>query len=186
MSRSMPAPWLRPTLLDLITESKGRSKKKKHTTHGPRVVQVIRVIEPLDIIVVNDKENYVTVMLTKDCLDDMASEHLSLKDLNRSIIKMEQYHYSTVTHSCGLRDEKMFPQHMITYPIVLQCSKLASLGANDCEVIGEPRDLNKDPEIMAALGKMQFITMAKRLGTRQFPGQGVLPDAGTMLMLLLF
>lgn len=182
MSRTMSAPWLRSTLLDLLAEPKDKPKKKKACKRNSRSVQVIRVLEHLKLLVVNDKENSVTVMPTKDCLDDLETKQISLKDLNYSIIQLHKYHFSTAIHSCGFRDENLFQSNKITLPIALQCSKLTMLGANDRDVIGTPRDLNKDPEVRDVLSRMQFIDMSKRLGSEQFPEQSMLPDAGSILI----
>jgi hypothetical protein len=49
--------------------------------------------------------------------------------------------------------------------------------------IGEPRDLNKDPQSVVCFSKLNFNIMTERLGSRQFPEQNALPNSDGIFIL---
>jgi hypothetical protein len=172
MSRLLPAPWLQGLALGLVESKRGGIAKKIR----PRTVQVIKSNDSDNgILTINDKEHYVSVMLTPECLEAVKLAQGDLSSLNHSLVKLEQYHLSTVVWSANGRD---FSRTGVSLPFAIQCNELTYLGANDCDVIGEPKDLNKDPRVREAIDKIDFATLTQRLAEGQFPRERMLPDAG--------
>ena len=182
MSRSLPQPWLRTTAVELLS-----ANGKSFPNHRPRAVQVIRTNEQLEFIVINDKEHFVTVFLTAECLRDLREQQgiVRLTDLKNSVIKLENFHFSSTVQSGGNRDVSKFDDHHVSCPFALQCSKLVVMGGDDCDVMGNPVDLNKDKSIRTILNTMNLSTMTQRLAIKQFPQQRTLPNAGTSLSISL-
>ena len=182
MSKSLPIPWLRNTALELLSIN-----GKSFPNHRPRAVQVIRTNEQLEFIVINDKENYVTVFLTAECLKDLREQQgiVRLTDLKNSVIKLEKFHFSSTLQSGGNRDVSKFDDHHVSHPFALQCSKLVVMGGDDCDVMGNPVDLNKDKNIRKELNTMNLSTMTQRLATKQFPQQKTLPNSGMPFVFFL-
>lgn len=179
MSGNMNNPWLRSTMLQLISESPNLQFK----SNFPRTVQVIRSneqMEQMGMLVINDSENFVTVMLTKGCRDDMAEKNIMFSDMKNSIIKLEVYHFSTFKQSRGLRD---FTTQAVSLPITLQCDKLTILGGHDLETLGSPCDLNKDPQSKQCFNSLTFDVMTERLGRRQFSDRNALPNSDGIFIL---
>ena len=178
MSKSLPQPWLRTTALELLSIN-----GKSFPNHRPRAVQVIRTNEQLEFIVINDKENCLTVFLTAECLKDLREQQgiVRLTDLKNSVIKLENFHFSSTVQSGGNRDVSKFDDHNVSYPFALQCNKLVVMGGDDCDIMGNPVDLNKDKNIRKELNTMHLSTMTQRLATKQFPQQNTLPNSGMLL-----
>ena len=180
----MSAPWLRTTTLELLSDkvvvvaNNKNNRNKSFANHRTRVVQVISTNADLELIGINDKFNHVTVMLTRECLEDLAEKGIQLSELKNTLVKLETYHFSTTIQCGGHRDERKFVQNHVSLPLALQCSKLSLLGADDCEILGEPVDINRDALVRECFSKLQFITMTQRLAAKQFPEQGVLPNSG--------
>jgi hypothetical protein len=130
MSGSITKAWLRSTMIHLISKTPDSSKSDGNFDQITcvRTVQVIRSNEQEGMLVINDKENSVLVMLTQNCMNDMAENEISFSDLKNCLIKLEVYHFSTFKQSRGLRD---FKSQTVTLPIVLQCDKLTFLGGHD-------------------------------------------------------
>jgi hypothetical protein len=126
---------------------------------------------------VNDKENYISVMLTEECIENLKEENVELSSLKHCIVKLEKYHISTAIQAAGDRDVSKFSHVGVSLPLTIQCSKLTFLGASDCDVIGDPVDLNKDARVRAVLSQIQFWTLAERLASGQFPNETFLPDS---------
>lgn len=178
MSKSLPAPWLRSTILELLSDNNRNRSNKSFVNYRARVVQVISTNVELEFIRINDKVNHVTVMLTRGCLDDLTEKGIQLSELKNTFIKLETFHFSTPIQSGGHRDEKKLVANHVSLPLALQCSKLSLLGGDDCEILGEPVDLNHDPMVRESISKLQYIEMVQRLAAKQFPEQNVLPNYG--------
>ena len=106
---------------------------------------------------------------------------IQLSELKNTFVKLETFHFSTRTQSGGHRDDKKFSANHVSLPLALQCSKLSLLGGDDCEILGEPVDLNYDPMVRESFSKFQFIGLTQRLAAKQFPEQNVLPNSGQYL-----
>eukprot|EP00596_Hydrurales_sp_CCMP1899_P000525 CAMPEP_0119034998 /NCGR_PEP_ID=MMETSP1177-20130426/1985_1 /TAXON_ID=2985 /ORGANISM="Ochromonas sp, Strain CCMP1899" /LENGTH=529 /DNA_ID=CAMNT_0006992851 /DNA_START=239 /DNA_END=1824 /DNA_ORIENTATION=+ len=148
--------------------------------NSARTVQVIRSIEKMGMLIINDKENSVIVMLTQNCMNDMAENEIAFSDLKNCLIKLEVYHFSTLMQNRGLRD---FSTQAVSMPIVIQCDKLTFLGGHDMQIIGEPCDLNKDPQSVLCFKQLNYNLLTERLGSRQFPEKNALPNANGIFVL---
>jgi hypothetical protein len=146
MAKNMPAPWISQTFLNLMKENVSDTSKSGAPLRRPKVVQVLKVYEKMGILIVNDKKNSVAVMLSKRCLSDYKDMYNSqpLSTLAKSMVKLENWHFSTIIQSAGPDRElrAIATQSGITLPIAISCSRITSLGAFDCVTIGEPVDLN--------------------------------------------
>ncbi len=178
MARSMPAPWLFATVSDILTSEEDAIVPRNHKNIlAPRVVQVIGFNEKTKSIVINDKELSVNVFLTNACYEDICEQY-SLQNLKYSQVKLEKYHISTVLQ-CGSQYElQTLHSQGVSFPLTLQCSKLSYLGANDCAIIGEPKDINKDRRVGNMILQTKYIDMVKRLVAKQFPIPNRLPNFG--------
>jgi hypothetical protein len=168
MSGSINKAWLRSTMIHIIS-----TEGTFNHVNSVRTVQVIRSIEQMRMLIINDKENSVVVMLTQNCMNDMTENEIAFSDLKNCLIKLEVYHFSTLMQNIGLRD---FSTQAVSMPIVIQCDKLTFLGGHDMQTIGEPRDLNKDPQSVLCFKQLNYNLMSERLGSRQFPEQNALPN----------
>ena len=176
MSNSIAKPWLRTTALELVGDNKPRNSKSL-TALRSRTVQVVRVNEEMTFLVVNDKENTVPVMLTKACVERLGGLQ-KLGDLRNSVVTLTSYFFSSTIQSGGGRDTNRLLQLGVSLPLALQCDMLEVDGAEGCDIMGEPCDLNKDARVQPIISRLQFITMTQRLATRQFPDHNVLPNSG--------
>lgn len=177
--KSQCQPWMKKRVLALLSAD----SRKIAPSEGPRVVQVIACNTEVGTLTISDRDNFIIVMMTSDCIADISKEN-SILNLRHTSIKIERYHFSTVIQCVGSRDETKFVSQGISFPLTIQCDKLSALGGNDIEVAGRPVDINKDPDISTVRDGLTYIEMTERLSTKQFPEQRVLPNAGQCSFLL--
>lgn len=176
MSKTMSQPWLKLGLLDYLAE--GTLGRRNNARQKSKTVQVIQSNEEFKFLTINDKNNYFTVFLTSNCIDDMTEKEITFARLKHTLIKLNTYHFSTIVANIGSRDEKKFRSLGISYPLALQCDNLMYLGGDDSDTIGEPRDLNKDDDVAIVYTNLGYVIMAQRLAVKQFPTRGALPNYG--------
>jgi hypothetical protein len=98
-----------------------------------RVVQIINLNESLGVLIANDKETYISVLLTPDCICNLEEENIKLSALRHGLVKLEKFHFTSVVHALGRR--KLEDCRVIaSLPLTIQCAKLMFLGANDTDV----------------------------------------------------
>lgn len=171
--KSLSQPWMKKRVLTLLQPD----SKKITPSDGPRVVQVIACNTEVGTLTISDKDNFIIVMLTSDCIANINKEN-SIANLRHTSITIERYHFSTVIQCVGSRDETKFASQGISFPLTIQCDKLKQLGGYDIEVAGRPIDINKDPEVSGIRDGLTYILMTQRLGARQFPDHKNLPNSG--------
>lgn len=150
MSSSLSSPWIYSNIHKILT-SHGNEKYKNEA----KIVQVIKTCDELNYLVINDKDNFVNMYLTSECIHDLSTSEyfinitgeFKLSLLKDSLIKLEKYHYSTYINCCGNRDLTKIK----STPIAILCHKIGFINALDCSPIGEPVDLNKDPRFLKIL-----------------------------------
>lgn len=114
--------------------------------HRPKVVQVLKVHEEMGILIINDKKNSAAVMLSPKCIYSFREMYNGkpLSTLLNSMIKLEKWHFSTAIQcQRSNRDLKTMSRSGILLPVAISCSRITSLGAFDCSIIGDPVDINK-------------------------------------------
>ena len=148
--------------------------------HQAKLVQVIDANASVGTIWVSDKSNFISVMLTPDCVTEIMKQYSNLSDLKHSFVKLVTYHFSTPIQSIKFQDETKFRGQNITFPLVIQCGQLDPVGGYGCAVLGNPSDINKDDDFSKLLRGMQHIDLATKLGVRQFPQWGSLPNIGDL------
>ena len=175
----MPSAWMQKRLLDLLSKKINGLKISSQYIPPPKVVQVLNCNEENRSLLISDKECHITLFLTSNCLDTLKEDDITFSSLRHCIIKLERYHFSTVTQSIGHRDEKKFASQGVTFPIALQSDKITFLGADDSDVLGEPHDLNSMKKVQDILSTMTYIEMTNKLRIKQFPNSDALPNSGT-------
>jgi hypothetical protein len=143
-------PWILPSILEITHSSDHPPSPSSQfpLTRRPKIVQVVRVCSSEGILIINDKHHTMAVLLSTSCIksfqDEISSSHdLSLDLLQNSVIKMDVWHYSTVIQCLGKRNFNSLTKSLgISLPLAIHCSKISSLGAFDCSVIGSPVDIN--------------------------------------------
>ena len=181
MSRTMSTPWLNKSILQLLTDSNTQIRRSSQKL--PRVCQVIATFEHLRAILISDKQNSITVFLSNEALEKLAVEGMTIRSLRNSIIKIEDYHFSVMFQSAGDRDMTAITKEKITRPLVVCCSTVVYLGADDCTTIGDPVDLNR--VLKATIIQIGYTQLVERLRLRQFPDEECLPDFGKSRLDLL-
>ena len=193
MAKSMSSQWIRSTILDILRDSettdpaggpnRPSSSSSAHQQtrlklNKSRVVQVTRANDSVRFFDISDKEVTITVMLTGTCYNNFLNMHqgATLASLKNSLVKLEDWHVSTVMQSAGNRDVSKFSNLHISFPLSLQCAAFTWLGAHDCNLIGEPRDINRDVLVREILSKHTYSSLTNRLCSRQFPAEVALPD----------
>lgn len=177
MANSIPDPWIKKKVLSILGEPYA-SRHRIINLHA-KTVQVIDANESVGTICISDKSNFITVMLTPNCVAELMKQFSSLSDIRYSFVKLVDYHFSTPFQCVGSRDETKFFSQNISFPLVIQCGQLDPVGGYDCAMLGDPRDINKDENVTKLLnGGMQHVDLAAKLGVRQFPRWGSLPNAG--------
>ena len=72
MSKTLlPNPWISTIIGKLIDGQEDNSIRSSSTIlyNSPKLVQVIGIYDSLSALRINDSENYITVMLTTDCME---------------------------------------------------------------------------------------------------------------------
>ena len=113
-----------------------------------KICQVIKVFLSEGILIVNDKKHFISILLTKQCLDNfhLSNNGQNISILQNTIIKLENWHVSTIIQCLGHRKYSELSVLGITLPFTLQCSNISCLGAYDCQTIDTPIDINKVPQ----------------------------------------
>jgi hypothetical protein len=176
MANSLPAPWLLPVTSHLIKENFDKHMLENLLCR-PRAVQVVSAYDNINCIVINDKKHKIAVALSPDCINRFRESHheQSIVSLQNSIIKLEKWHFSTVVQCYGNHYGAV--AKILTFPLIVNCSQMSSLGAYDCCVIGSPSDINSDASVRKLLSEMTYGTLVERLSHRQFPNERQLPSA---------
>jgi hypothetical protein len=131
MSSSMTSPWIKPTVLMLLPTERGYENVEDAAArcrNKPVVVQVVSVVAARRMLEVSDQNHTVSVYLTDKCAKSIRGPLGALKN---SIVKLEQWHMSTVAHCAG--DQRLEGQGVIA----IQCSSLRAFGCGDILLAGE-------------------------------------------------
>lgn len=146
-------------------------------------MQVIRVYDKINTIVINDKKNYIVVCLTRKACDEYHETYPSLQLLKNSIAKIDDFHVSTLMQNSSCRDIQHMKNELgLSLPFALQCNKIEFVGNSDLTVIAEPIDIHSESLIKELLSSMIYITLTTKLIANQFPDQRQLPDAGKIIL----
>jgi hypothetical protein len=167
---------VRKTIKDCLNEE---STRMGRDVGRAKVVQVIRGIDDLSVLVVSDKTHSVSVMLTRECMEEFRRLNplKNLVSLKGNMIKLEKWHFSSLFLSAGARSLSALLEHKLTRPLVVQTGKISLLGGNGISVIGSPVDINADADVKESyLHQMSHMNMMSLL-QRQFPNEYNFPDA---------
>jgi hypothetical protein len=161
------------------SSSSGSSSVSPGVWLKPRVVQVVRGNDEARMLEVSDKESTIVVMLTEKCCATFTRMHsnMRLASLRNFIVKLDEWHVSTVMQAAGDREMTKIRDLKISFPLSLQCRRLTLLGASDVTLAGEPLDVNRSRAVRAAMADTSYLTLTARLKDRQFPAEVSLPDA---------
>lgn len=181
MSNSMGEPWIRGLVENILSPN-----AKNSINHKSRIVQVIKTNERLEYITVNDKDVFINVMFTKDCIEGLLTDYeLSISDLKDSLITLSNYHISTNSQCIGSRNQdecRSSKNSMYSFSdstIVILCEKIVSLGGHNMHTLGKPVNVNTILTVAPYLKKPNTLhDIHKRLAARQFPAYNELPNAG--------
>ena len=185
MSKSLPSPWLCESILKILSSDANETHTTTNTLK-PRIVQVIKVIEPLNIIIIHDKLNSISIMLTEGCVKKICADYGSLDTLKYSLIKLEKYYFSTTMQCASNRSlEDVLKVAKISVPFTIQCSQLIFLGNSDLSLLTEseslPIDLNLDKKVFDIIfnpsNPVPYLHLVSKLCSYQFSTQSQLPDA---------
>ena len=176
VNKLLPSPWMKSKLTTLLGDSS--DGRKQLNSFPNRMVQVLVANEADRFLIISEIDSRMTVMLTEECVAQLASDDHSVSDLRHSMIRLVKYHFSTTIQCTGFRDEEKFSNQKITFPIVIQCSEVKYVGAFGVDIIEAPRDLNSDPDIAMQLKSLTYPALVERLACRQFPKKGFLPNSG--------
>ena len=142
-----------------------------------RIVQVMSCNEEARCMLISDTEYCIHIFFKKDIFESILNDY-NIDSLKYSLIKISNYHLSTVIQSSGNVDIKKLQQLKVTYPLSIFCSKITYLGASECEIINRPTSLNLSHTIILILRKYEYYNLIKKLGDEQFPREGCLPSWG--------
>ena len=95
------------------------------------------------------------------------------------MVRLEKYHFSTCIKNAATRDEEKFDDQNITWPVVIQCSQVQYMRPSGIDILGLPTDLHSDREVAKHLNSLNYSALEERLGSRQFPRKGFLPNEGS-------
>jgi hypothetical protein len=168
MSNSLSAPWIKRSVLDVLLSQDSVSRPS-------RICQVTSVDEKLQQITISDTQSEIVGYITEECVASILVDCESLKNLKYCIIKLESYQFSTVLQCCGNRNAAVLAKEMKTRPLVLQITKLSSLGASDSTVIGYPCGVGENPDVRHHFSR-SLAHWSDLLVARQFPSEHSLPD----------
>jgi hypothetical protein len=180
MAKSTSTPWIKDHVLKLLAHPHETNNRRngKGFAFSNKTVQVMSCSAPTQSILVSDKENYISVFLTKKVFAQLAEEQLSLPELKYCLITLKAYHFSTtVTAGAGQDFEAVTRQCSV--PFAMICDKMSLLGGFDLAIMGDPRDINKEARVRAELESLTYLELAKCLSSKQFPKEAGLPDMGT-------
>ena len=150
----------------------------------PRIVQVMSCNEEARCMLISDTEYCIHVFFKKDIFESILNDY-NIDSLKYSLIKISNYHLSTVIQSSGNIDIKKLQQLKVTYPLSIFCSKITFLGASECEIINRPTALNLSHAIRMILRKYEYYNLVMKLGYEQFPREGCLPSWGKLVNVVI-
>ena len=178
MSNSLSPPWIKPTVQKLLDGPVSGNFRQKFL--GKRTVQVINVYSELNIIVVSDKEIYIAVALTSAALQHLQNQDAfsTLAKLRFSIVKIQDWHVTTVAQCVDARQVQNVVQAGVLMPMALQCDSVEFLGGDDCVTFGSPVDINKIQDVRQRLMELNYAVLLRQLAAAQFPNEDSLPNAG--------
>lgn len=108
MAKTMPAPWVLNIIAELVKDE-SEEKLPSSISPGfippcgrPRVVQVVKVYQNENIIIVNDKKHSIAVFLSHHCVESfLKSSNQDISSIENSMIKLERWHFSTTIQCLG-------------------------------------------------------------------------------------
>lgn len=187
MARSLNKPWLKDLITEILTPCNDNDlldKKKdaiNNILNSKRTVQIIGVCSTSHVIFISDRTNSISLFLTPSCYDDITEER-SLESMKFGQATVSNFHLTTVVQTAGNVDLRSFApgRCSVSFPLAIQCNELQYLGGDDCAIMGNPRDINKDDRIRALIqtSHSSYETMTKVIGAIQFPNTGILPSYG--------
>jgi hypothetical protein len=92
-------------------------------------------------------------LLYKGCIEDFRRQNpsRSLVSLKNGLVKLEGWHFSTVVQCSAHKSHSLFGSCRLTLPLAIQASKITFVGADDCNIFGEPTDLNRQSEVLRTI-----------------------------------
>jgi hypothetical protein len=180
MSTSLSAPWIKPTVLKLLSDDPKGNFRTQFLTR--KAVQVTRIYSELNVLEISDKNSHIGVVLTSATMKHLQSQDAftSLDGLRNSVVKIQGWHVSTVAQCIDAKNVKKAVQMGITMPFAIQCDKIDLLGADDCVVFGSPTDINKDVDVRHVLSSLTYAALLQQFVAVQFPGEISLPNSGKL------
>lgn len=188
MSRSLPEPWIKERILEILrgpghpVEDEFAATLATHfqCSNSSKIVQVVKVYSSLNAFAVNDKNHLITVMLTTAAAESFRSEYGELETLKNSLVKLKNYHFSTAIQCSSYWDVNYIISVGIPLPLVIQCDSIQFHGNCDLAIIRNPQEINRDSEVYAILSTYKYIQLHHKL-SKQFYGQNnELPDIGML------
>jgi len=178
MSSSLSSTWIKSSVLNLLSDEPKNNFRTQVLTR--KTVQVTRIFSELNVIEISDKSFHIALALNSATMKHLEDQDAfsSLDGLRNSVVKIQNWHISTVAQCIDAKNIKKAVQLGITMPFALQCDKMELLGAEDCIIFGEPTDINQNSEIRRSLSKFNYASMMQRFVTVQFPDEYSLPNAG--------
>lgn len=180
MSRTINKGWIQKSLKSLIC-----SDKKFNCT--PKVCVVVDVDRINKMITLSDTNFKIKAFLTDSCVENFERDHSDICSLKYCIIKIENYHYSTILQCCA---GDKFPSALTglnftfeTLPTVTSqfCIQLLELSylSNDYQSQQTPsNDINRNAEIInGSLILKNYSGVIDKLVNSQFPSEAYLPNA---------
>ena len=109
MAKTMPAPWVFNIITELLKDPAAQEHSSSDDSTSfippsgrPRVVQVLKVHQDENIMIVNDKKHSIAVFLSQNCVESfMKSSNQNINTLENSMIKLEKWHFSTTIQCLG-------------------------------------------------------------------------------------
>ncbi|KAG5179553.1 hypothetical protein JKP88DRAFT_326719 [Tribonema minus] len=154
-------PWLRNHLLQVLQDgdagnSTSAPKRTRGVTNGRRMMQCVWVKQEPRLLYLSDSQHAVAAKLTPAAVRKLAAAHnTSLSALAHSIVRLERWHWSTVA-ACGepLSDRPARAGYALTLPLCLHVGDVTPIGARGTSTSGDPRDINTDERVTAALARV--------------------------------
>ena len=174
MSNSLPTPWIRNTVLSLLDDTKDYVIPRI-----PRITHISEAFDDIKTIIIDDKENKISVMLTKSCWEAFSKmqPNKPLSSFKNSIVKLDVWHVSSAVVLSTDREKSLLDKHQISFPFAIQAFHISFLCGNNLVTENNSTDVNRDPLIQERLATMGFESMCKRLCKRQFANKEHLPDS---------
>jgi hypothetical protein len=103
MARTMPAPWVFNIITELLKDPTQEPLDSEPCCR-PRVVQVLKVHQDENIIIINDKKHSIAVFLSQQCVESFVKcSNQNISSLENSMIKLEKWHFSTTVQCLGVQ-----------------------------------------------------------------------------------